>query len=310
MIVYPSYYTEFRCIASRCRHNCCIGWEIDVDDETADRYRRVDGELGKRLKENICYNDTSAFFRLAERDRCPFLNGQNLCDIIGSLGEDALCEICREHPRYRNFYSQREEVGLGLSCEEAARIVLSQAEPMRLVNTDGIPPEDLGDGEEQQFFRHRREVLAGLQDRTCSLAARMDRLSECLGISLDARSLDEWISVFRSLECLDPAWHTALSSITPEDWNMADERLDLPGEQLISAFVYRHFSRVLEGDSPAALVGFCILSTRTILALWHARERENGTLTTADLVEYTRMYSAEIEYSPENTDRLIDEFYE
>ena len=29
----PSYYKKFKCIADKCHHNCCIGWEIDIDDE-------------------------------------------------------------------------------------------------------------------------------------------------------------------------------------------------------------------------------------------------------------------------------------
>ena len=32
---YPDYYPLFHCIADRCRHNCCIGWEIDIDSRTA-----------------------------------------------------------------------------------------------------------------------------------------------------------------------------------------------------------------------------------------------------------------------------------
>jgi lysine-N-methylase len=30
----PKYYLDFACIADRCKHSCCIGWEIDVDADT------------------------------------------------------------------------------------------------------------------------------------------------------------------------------------------------------------------------------------------------------------------------------------
>ena len=30
----PNYYDKFKCIADRCKHSCCIGWEIDIDDDT------------------------------------------------------------------------------------------------------------------------------------------------------------------------------------------------------------------------------------------------------------------------------------
>ena len=37
----PKYYTEFSCIADRCRHSCCIGWEIDIDADTAEKQLKV-----------------------------------------------------------------------------------------------------------------------------------------------------------------------------------------------------------------------------------------------------------------------------
>ena len=26
----PKYYNEFKCIADKCTHSCCVGWEIDM----------------------------------------------------------------------------------------------------------------------------------------------------------------------------------------------------------------------------------------------------------------------------------------
>ena len=40
---YPDYYPLFRCIADRCRHNCCIGWEIDVDGDSLAAYDQIGG---------------------------------------------------------------------------------------------------------------------------------------------------------------------------------------------------------------------------------------------------------------------------
>ena len=36
LTVYPDYYPAFRCIAGACRHNCCIGWEIEYSQENPD----------------------------------------------------------------------------------------------------------------------------------------------------------------------------------------------------------------------------------------------------------------------------------
>lgn len=129
----PDYYRDFHCIADRCRHSCCIGWEIDIDDASLERFRSVEGPLGEKLRANIDLSPTPHFTLLGEAERCPFLNEKNLCELILSLGEDSICDICRDHPRFRNFYSDRTEIGLGLCCEEAARLLLLQKHPISIV---------------------------------------------------------------------------------------------------------------------------------------------------------------------------------
>ena len=42
-MIVPAYYEEFQCVADACRHNCCIGWKIDIDEETAARYQKIPG---------------------------------------------------------------------------------------------------------------------------------------------------------------------------------------------------------------------------------------------------------------------------
>jgi len=116
---YPDYYPLFHCIADRCRHNCCIGWEIDVDGDSLAAYDQIGGEMGERLHKCIDRSGEMPHFLLGEQERCPFLNGKNLCDLILYGGEGMLCQICTDHPRYRSFFSERTEIGVGLCCEEA-----------------------------------------------------------------------------------------------------------------------------------------------------------------------------------------------
>ena len=120
----PKYYTDFKCIADRCTHSCCIGWEIDIDPVTAQKYSTLKQAYADTVRASIEHGDTP-HFKLEAHDRCPHLNSKNLCNIILSLGEDCLCDICREHPRFYNDSSLGREVGLGIACEEACRIVLS-----------------------------------------------------------------------------------------------------------------------------------------------------------------------------------------
>ena len=106
----PSYCKNFRCIADKCTDNCCIGWEIDIDTSSAEYYKTVNGSFGEKLKNNITESPAPSFILCGER--CPFLNKQNLCDIIINLGEDKLCQICRDHPRYFEWFSNIKEGGI------------------------------------------------------------------------------------------------------------------------------------------------------------------------------------------------------
>ena len=91
MIVYaPDYYSRFHCIADRCRHTCCEGWEIDIDPVTLNMYGAVDGPLGEKLKRSICL-DPEPHFVLCPGERCPFLTDTNLCELILEKGEGMLC---------------------------------------------------------------------------------------------------------------------------------------------------------------------------------------------------------------------------
>ena len=125
-LIAPEYYTKFHCIADKCRHSCCVGWEIAIDPDKLVYYRSIEGEFGARLQKGIAEADDAAQFILDDEERCPFLNRTGLCDMITALGEDALCQICRDHPRFRNFYADRTEIGLGLCCEAAGELILSQ----------------------------------------------------------------------------------------------------------------------------------------------------------------------------------------
>ena len=53
----PAYYKAFRCIGSDCTENCCIGWEIDVDEDSLAYYETVPGDFGERLRASIAPAD-------------------------------------------------------------------------------------------------------------------------------------------------------------------------------------------------------------------------------------------------------------
>lgn len=120
----PYYYNDFKCIASECPDTCCAGWEIVIDDDTYNKYKKVDTDFKERLHADIIkYEDGEPGFRL-KNNNCAFLNKNLLCDIYSNLGEDYLCHTCKTFPRIVEQYGNLREITLSLSCPEAARLIL------------------------------------------------------------------------------------------------------------------------------------------------------------------------------------------
>ena len=122
----PDFYDRFRCRAAACRHSCCKGWEIDIDENTLGLYQSLNGTWRKKMAAAIVYEESGAHFRLTEEERCPFLQQDGLCELIRAFGEEALCDICALHPRFFELAGPYELAGLGLSCEAVCDLLLAE----------------------------------------------------------------------------------------------------------------------------------------------------------------------------------------
>ena len=117
----PHYYKAFHCIASDCRDNCCVGgWEIDIDEETAQYYLSMQGEFGDRLRNSITRTDEYCF-RLKD-GKCPFLDSKGLCEIYQVLGEDKMGVVCTQFPRYTEYYGAVKDLPVKKPQELSVRI--------------------------------------------------------------------------------------------------------------------------------------------------------------------------------------------
>lgn len=289
MEIKPDYYDDFKCIAAECQHNCCIGWEIDVDDATLEIYKSQTGELKERLENNISL-EPCAHFVLQGDERCPFLNDKNLCDLILHGGEEMLCEICHEHPRFYNDIYDVTEKGLGLCCEAAAKLILTKETPLKLISSSNEMPQN-------DFHKTRNDIFAILQNRKVPLGYRIEELLSLANTTSPINGTD-WIEIYKSLERLDPKWDEYLNSAK----NISEEipeNLKIPAEQLICYFIYRHLSGGLEDLRFCERVRFAVLSLYVIMSL-------NKSETVEEMLQIARMYSAEIEYSDENIDILLE----
>ena len=108
------------------------------------------------------------------------LNEKGLCDIMLNLGFDKVSQICDDHPRFRNFYSDRTEIGLGMSCEAVAKLILSKSEKTQLICIEG--EDELLWPEEEDFLAIREEIFAILQNREIPLKQRIIQMVEYCGL--------------------------------------------------------------------------------------------------------------------------------
>ena len=111
LISKPSYFDEFRCIASNCPDSCCKEWDVQVDAAAARYYRSLSGPLGDRLREVLKDADGETVMEITQ-GRCPMWRDDGLCRIQAELGEEALCKTCREFPRLTHDYGDFIEKGL------------------------------------------------------------------------------------------------------------------------------------------------------------------------------------------------------
>ena len=300
---YPRYYPQFSCIAGECRHSCCIGWEIDIDPKSYEKYRKLPGEMGERLRRNIFEDEEGAHFLLTKQERCPFLNEKGLCDLILDQGEDILCQICADHPRFRNFFSDREEIGLGLCCEAAGKLILSDEAPFELVEEG---EESLSE-EESMLLALRKELFALLQDRALPMETRIHRLLQRCHVPENEKTLSEWAEIFLALERLDEAWTEKLHGLSrPAESEKWPEHLEIPLEQLACYFLYRHLAGAAEDGDIQGRAAFIALSVGIVAAIF-CRE---ASPSLDRLIEIARLYSSEIEYSSENMQSLMDAWFE
>lgn len=288
LIVIPDYYSQFKCIADKCQHSCCIGWEIEIDDNTIKKYNNILGPYADKFKENIDYTEVP-YFILGKNERCPFLKNDGLCEIISDLGEDMLCQICSDHPRFRNYYSNHIEIGLGLCCEAAATLILSKKDKVIFSKS----PEC----NQSNILKFRQMLFDTVQDRTFTVEERIDNMLILIGAKLPNNF--DWYSIFNCLERLDNKWSDYLLYIKNGiETDFYDNSLDSAYEQLIVYLLFRHFSDCQYDEMITQRILYSVLIYKMLRSM-------NKSNTLEELIEIARLYSCEIEYSDENLNKIL-----
>ena len=304
----PDFYNSFKCIAGRCSDTCCVGWEIDIDESSQESYRKVAGAFGDKLRQNI----EDGHFKLLPHDRCPFLDKGNLCEIYTHLGEGALCDICREHPRFVEVYGDIMEKGLGLCCEEAARLLLEGEGPLTFTAEETDEPEDEIDDDDReirdQVLYEREQIFATLADSSLSF---QERLHDAFGFSLDApfkpfENANAYLELLEKTESFGPAWDEALVRIkehlaagTVQDEGFFSEN---ESARILAYTVYRHYAKCLFDGYEQGKRLFAVFFWNVARFFTHELAGTDNTKNVK--VDAIKILSRQLEYCEENMRRI------
>ena len=304
----PGYYDAFRCAAGACPDSCCHEWEVQVDDVSAARYRALPGALGDALRGALREEEGQTLMTL-RAGKCPMWRPDGLCSIQSELGEQALCQVCRDFPRLCHDYGDFQERMLELSCPEAAKWILGEESPWveELSPEAGEADYDRADMELLLTSREQaREILAGTETPGRKLARLLllgmetqqildtgeipEPLGEAEALSEPA-SVREVIPFFAGLEILTDRWRERLSLA---------EDCPLPPQSVPMAryLVDRYWLQAVSDLDLYGRVKFLLLSVLLAASL------------PGSFADNAQLWSKEIENDADNVDALLDGAYQ
>ena len=295
----PKYYKKFKCISSLCSHSCCIGWEIDVDKNTLNNYNKLSNPYKKEILESIKLKPTP-HFKLKRKGLCPHLDDNGLCKIITNCGEELLCDICREHPRFYNYTPFGIEVGIGMSCEEACRLILSSNDYDCFIK---VAEED-GEVNSSDFnpLEYREKIFATLKNSKLSYKEKLTTLQNEYDVSPQIVQDKEWRSKLKNLEYLTRVHKKLFSVYTSSLDNTLDESVYL--ERAVAYFIFRHLTKAESKEEMKSYLGLCLFLERLLNSILVS----NNAHELNQIISYAVALSEEIEYCEDNLDTLRFEF--
>lgn len=311
----PDSYDKFRCLASACPDTCCQQWDIDIDPDTMALYASLPGPLGEKVRSSLSQGEDGPIFAVNGGD-CPMHRSDGLCEIQAALGPQALSQVCRDFPRLHHDYGDFRELGLELSCPEAARILLTEgAGPVTVTE---LPEDSEADYDAEAMavlLATRKAALALLEEENLSLSDALTLLFfyGCHAQSLldgeepDAFSRENALETAR--EFGSPGDFTQILTffgsldILTEDWKQllcnASSRPFPPAcRNLARYLVGRYWLHAVSDYDLYCRVKFILISCLLVTGL------------PGDFVRNAQLWSKEIENDCDNLDAILDAAYE
>lgn len=179
-VLKPFYYDDFKCTANECVDNCCSNWKIEIDEKTYKKYKKLKGEWGKKINNNISRNRSNANYLQygkinLKNNKCSLLSEDGLCTIHSKLGENYLCNTCKKYPREIRKYGEIYERNLSISCPEVARYIIKSKDNFYF----NLEDENLSDlYKDYMINRKYNEKLYNILWDTRSLAMEIIQFKE------------------------------------------------------------------------------------------------------------------------------------
>ena len=276
-------YRDFSCKADRCKHSCCKGWEIDIDEDTLDYYKGLDTELGKEIMRNI-HEGEDTFFKLTSDERCPFLKDNGLCKIIEELGDDGLCDICRLHPRFFESINNYNIAGVGLSCEKTTELIYDKT------SLDFIICED----EKRISFVELLKLL------DISITEDCLNLSKVIPDYLEEAKIEYILDTFYRTEPIDDSWMNEVLLIKRffRDYltEPGSNNTDIKKYEVIYQYIIFRQLELVQTYGVQKIIDYAIYSI--IFIMLYAKSFH-------DDIEAVRRWSEQIEYNEDNVTYVI-----
>lgn len=245
-MLFPSYMSNFQCIAERCEESCCTGgWSVFVDKSTYQKYKNVrDPEWKeafqqvKRIKPAIEDSKYAKIDTNTECKTCPFLSNNLHCSIQSKFGEDYLSWVCRDYPRAYHIVNNMVEYSATLSCPEISRLALfdpngiSFTQQIENVNTRTTINRDMlletaTDPLRQHYEALRFACISIVQDRRKTLSFRLLFIGKLLQHVQKSWNETSNASIENTIASFLHLWETATTPEITENQSHIQAKLHL-----------------------------------------------------------------------------------
>ena len=162
----PEYYDEFVCTANKCPFTCCREWKIEVDDETNEKWKKLQAPenvypVRKNMSQYTQKKDNRRVIALNKKHICPFLNEQKLCRLVCTFGDDVLSKTCRVFPREIHKFLDQEEFFLMPSCPAVIDLMKKYPDCKYIeMDTENIEGKKNTEFSELNFLRNVRSIFS------------------------------------------------------------------------------------------------------------------------------------------------------